>query len=216
VTDTNPPTGDTSRLHAGDTVYCRAIALQTPRQVNWSIRNGTPGANQDAVETVGTNPSANAAFTLTEPGSPQLELRFAYQSDLQGQLRLVTPLFRTAQELFAQLASQASSREQHVNNLGGFNLAPDALRYDPATSSLTYHLTAPTTPRPVTATLNFGDQLLDATRLRGLHATGAASGMIRPRDVLFDLTFGVILVSNPVDIAPGATVADRACRHKGH
>jgi Ca2+-binding RTX toxin-like protein len=194
--NTDPPTGPTSNLPSDATVYCQGVALQNPLSVTWTISNGTVTNNGTLTTTVGVNPSANAQFTLTSAGRPQVQVQF---TDPGGQSHTVIPRFETAQDLFARLGS-----------LGGFDANPGNFRYDPATEVLTYHLKLNNVnPVPITGTLNFGDRLRTATNLIGLSPDSGASVIVDAGDVDLDVTFGIWLADNITATLPGATLADR-------
>jgi Ca2+-binding RTX toxin-like protein len=196
--DTDPPTGSVWNLPAGTTVYCQAITLENPTSVNWTITNGTVDANGDNVNTVGTNPSENAEFTLTEGGCPKVKVEFTFPSDSPGQTHVVTSLFRTAGEMGEKLAE-----------IAGFDETLAVPSYDPETHTLSYRLQKSMDPVAVNGTLNFGSQLQAATNLTGLGPGEGADVKIDPSNVTLDVTFGIILVDELDDILPGANFTDR-------
>lgn len=179
-----PPTGDIFHLVADDTVYCRAFALEDATTVSWAIVDGTVEANGVNPSTVGTNPTADAVFTVSVDGRPQISV-------LVNDSDTFVPRFQTVQEMFTQLQS-----------LGGFPLDSDDINYDPATTALTFHLSRTLTPEPLAGSLDFGNQMKKQTSLAGLTATGSASATIIPEEVALDVTFGILL-------ADGLAIEDR-------
>ena len=191
----NPPFGDITYMQSGP-IFCRAITFANPTSVTWSMNNGTPGANTsggNALATVGTNPTTSATFTYNGPGQPDIQVQF---TDPDGITHTVEPIFLTAQQLATKL-----------EELGGFAAITPV--YEPGIDSLTYHLQASIATEPMTSTLDFGNQLQDATSLFGLNPTDDALVFVQPANAALDLTFGVMLIDDINQIEPGGDVTDR-------
>ena len=198
----NPPTGDVSNLAPGTTVYCRAkTSLNPTGAATWTIANGTPASVQDdaaAPNSTGNNPERTVSFTMSTGGAPDVSVSYPTIAGTKTATRPPS----TAQVLMDQLRT-----------VGGFEdiANTEELAYDPATRALTFRLrrawtAAQTGAIPATGqaatTFDFGDRLKDASKLIGLSPTGAASVSVDPGAVVLDLTFGVILVPDFLDITP--------------
>lgn len=193
-TDTNPPMGLLLAARPGDNIYCRAITFEDPTDVTWHIEGGTADDNTsgaDALNTVGTNPTINATFTITSTDTPTISVDF---NDPDGAMHTVYPLFLTAQELRENLLA-----------LGGFDLAE--LNYNETADALTFHLQKSLIgTEPVAGTLDFGNYLQDGAGLFGLsHDESNADIEIEPADAQIDITFGILLG----DDAGSSDVSDR-------
>ena len=109
------------------------------------------------------------------------------------EFRSASRSFLTAEELLGKLV-----------DLGGFDATLSELDYDCETSSLTVRLIAFFDPEPFAeeVELDFFDRLQSVANLANLGATAAASASVDPKDMVLDLTFGVILVEDIADITP--------------
>lgn len=96
----------------------------------------------------------------------------------------------------------AQSLVASLRNVGGFALSSEDVRFDSATRALTYRLRASRNPVPLPGQLAFGDLLEADTGLTQLQPGATATAVIDPRDVTFDLTFGVLLGDLPDGTSP--------------
>lgn len=189
--NTIPPSGPVFGLGAGETVYCQAYTINPVDLVDWKI--GGASSNTD-LNTVGTNPSATATLVLGAGGIDSVTLDFRFQGE--PNVRIARPLFLTADQLTAKLASIA----------GIDTVTPT---YNPSKRILTYRLQEALPIVSKVIETDFADQLKTQTGLFGLSQTGSDEITVEASGIGLDVTFGVILVEDPTAIKPGGTDADR-------
>lgn len=194
------PTGDVSNLAPGTQVFCRAKTSVDPTgATTWTIANGTPATVTDDAATpnaVGTNPGRTVSFTMTQGGAPNVSASFPTAVGTKS----ITRPPSTAQVLMEQLRAVAGFED--IPNI-------DELAYDAATRALTFRLrrtwadsaTAPIAGQTAT-TFDFGDRLKSVAKLGGLNQASGATVSVNPGQVVLDLTFGMILVPDFLDITP--------------
>lgn len=199
--DGRPPSGSLDQLRAGERLYCRAIALQQPQTVVWSVPDATPVTRTTGLEalgTVGPEPGVSAEFVLSKDGRPDITLSFDTGTMEKPELHSVKPLFRSAQELYRLLS-------------GAGILAPgvNAMRFDPTLPALLFQLSLRSSAAPITVELAGGDELREASHLRNLTKTEEASAALSHLNGALDVTFGTLLVNDVQQIKPAAQPADR-------
>ena len=194
--DTMPPTGPIFGLAEHVPVYCQAFTISPVEAVNWKV--GTLSINAE-LSTVGPNPSATVQ--LDSPGDlDNLSVEFHIVGEVDKHdnpvTRLSRPLFLTADELTAKLRSIADIDTVETN-------------YDATKKILTYHMQESLPEVSKKVETDFADQLKVKTGMFGLNPSGSDIITATISDIKLDVTFGVILVPDPIAIKAGGTDADR-------
>ena len=184
TTDGLPPSGEISGLPVGTTVYCRAVALQDAQTAQWSVQGAELVSGSDNPATVGPNPTVSAELVATGADEPVVSVAFTDPSDVSHEVR---PRFQSLQELHRDLTE------------AGFAVTP---AYDQATASVVFALSAQGTPEPMTARLEFSDQLKPDTGITDLGSPEGVTVTVQPSGSAVQAAFGMILVDDPAAIDP--------------